>query len=246
MARVVASIEARMRSSRLPGKVLADICGEPVLARIVARLRNCERLDDVVVATTDSVEDDPIAAWAQAASVPIYRGSERDVLNRVVEAHRGMTSDIIVEVCGDTPLLDPQVIDMAIDTFFANDCDVVSNTCRLSFPQGVDAQVFRFTDLATVERSIDDPAVREHVSLYFYENPQRFRLYHLMAPPCWRGAQYRFQLDYHEDLEFITAVYRDLLPRHGPLFSTGDVLALLARQPALAAINRHCEEKPVR
>jgi spore coat polysaccharide biosynthesis protein SpsF len=157
-----------------------------------------------------------------------------------------MQSDVVVEVCGDTPLLDPHVIDMAIATFFANDCDVVSNTRHLSFPQGVDAQIFRRADLEEVEHTVKDPAVREHVSLFFYEHPERYRIVHLMAPPCWQGPQLRFQVDYREDLEFVRAIYGRLEPALGTAFATGDILELLRREPHLAEINSHCQEKPVR
>lgn len=244
--RVVASIEARMASSRLPKKVLSDIHGAPVLARIVNRLRRCRSLDAIVVATSVNALDDDIAAWAAKSEVACYRGSEDDVLGRVVEAHRFMETDVIVEVCGDTPLVDPEVIDWAVDTFCANECDVVSNTWKLSFPQGVDAQVFRRTALEEVSKRVDDPAIREHVSLYFYEHPEVYRIVHLMAPARWAGSQYRFQLDYAEDHQFISQVYAHLEAEYGEHFGTEEVLSLLRRQPAIAEINRSCEERSAR
>src|SRR2546422_5615394 len=143
MPRVVASIEARMRSSRLPGKVLADIGGTPAIARLMTRLRRARLVDGIVLATTTHASDDPLVAWATASGVDLFRGSEDDVLLRVVEAHRMMRSDVIVEVTGDCPLLDPEVIDLGVETFLANDCDVVTNVITSSFPQGVDVQVFR-------------------------------------------------------------------------------------------------------
>jgi spore coat polysaccharide biosynthesis protein SpsF len=246
MPRVVASIEARMASSRLPGKVLSDIHGAPVLARIVNRLQRCQTLDAIVVATSINELDDEIAAWAAKADVTCYRGSEADVLRRVVEAHRFMDSDIIVEVSGDTPLIDPEVIDLGVETFRANECDVVSNTWKLSFPQGIDAQVFRRSTLEEVEQSVDDPAIREHVSLYFYEHPEIYRIVHMMAPARWHGSQYRFQLDYAEDHQFISEVYARLEAEYGEFFGTEQILELLRRQPAIAEINRCCEERSAR
>ena len=235
-----------MGASRLPGKVLADIHGWPALGRLVRRLRRSQRVDDIVVATSQNPQDDPVASWAAQEGVACHRGSEDDVLARVVGAQRQMHSDIVVEVCGDTPLIDPEVIDMAVDTFFANDCDVVSNTAKLSFPQGIDAQVFRLRDLEEVADTVQDAAVREHVSLHFYEHPERYRIVHLAAPPRWAGAQYRFQLDYPEDLQFIRAVYGHLEPTHGEGFGTGEILDLLRQLPQLATINRDCVEKPAR
>jgi spore coat polysaccharide biosynthesis protein SpsF len=246
MSRVVASIEARMGSSRLPGKVLADIHGQPALSRLLARLRMCDVLDDIVLATSTASEDDALAAWARENGVAVHRGSELDVLERVVGAHRALDSDVIVEVTGDCPLLDPEVITLGVETFLANDCDVVTNARVPSYPAGADVQVFRRADLEHVADTISDPAVREHVSLYFYENPEQYRIIHLIAPPSWRAPNQRLQLDYEEDLQFIRAVYARLEPRYGHAFTVPRILELLASDPELRAINAHCTEKAVR
>ncbi|GAO78932.1 cytidylyltransferase domain-containing protein [Sphingopyxis sp. C-1] len=244
--RIVASIEARMGSSRLPGKVLMDIHGKPALARLVDRLRQCRRIDDIVVATSTGKGDDLIQDWAQSYNVPVYRGSEDDVLQRVVDAHRYMGSDIVVEITGDCPLLDPETVDLAIETFLANDCDVAANVRIPSYPQGTDVQVFRTKDLEKVAATIDDLAVREHVSLYFYENPSLYRILHMLAPRSGQAPDLRLQLDYPEDIEFIRRVYEQLEPVHGPFFGTGAILDLVAQAPDLAAINAHCIEKTAR
>jgi len=244
--RIVASIEARMRSARLPGKVLADIEGKPSIERLVDRLSRARRLDAIVLATTTSSADDPLAAWAGSRGLACHRGSENDVLQRVVEAHRGMGTDIIVEVTGDCPLLDPDVIDLGIETFFANDCDVCCNVVKPCYPQGVDVQVFRFDALADVDSRVTDPAVREHVSLHFYEHPAQYRIGHLMAPHRYHGPNRRFQLDYPEDLAFIRAVYGALGPNYGDRFGTPEILELLAARPDIAALNASMVEKAVR
>jgi spore coat polysaccharide biosynthesis protein SpsF len=246
VTRVVASIEARMGSSRLPGKSLADVLGRPALSRLLARLRRCARLDGIVLATSTAPQDDALAAWAETEGVPCYRGSEDDVLLRVVEAQRSQRADIVVEVTGDCTLLDPELVDLGIETFFGNACDVVANVREPSFPLGADVQVFRLADLEEVERTIRDPAVREHVSLYFYEHPERYRIVHLFAPARWRGPEVRLQLDYPEDLQFIRAVYERLLPRFGEAFGLEEIMALLREEPALRAINAHCEERATR
>lgn len=244
--RIVASIEARMGSSRLPGKALIDIGGVPALTRLLRRLRACRRLHDIVLATTTSPADDALVDWARANGLAFYRGSEDDVLLRVVEAQRQMNSDLVVEVTGDCPLLDPQVIDLGVDTFVANLCDVVTNARLPSYPQGADVQVFRLADLEQVARTIDDPAVREHVSLYFYENPDLYRIIHLIAPRSWEDPGQRYQLDYEDDLRFIREVYRRLEPLHGDAFGIPEIAALLRAEPALRAINANCVEKPTR
>lgn len=244
--RVVASIEARMSASRLPGKVLMDVAGAPALERLVRRLTRAESIDAIVLATTTNPADDALAAWAEERRLPCYRGSEDDVLDRVVEAQRMMGSELIVEICGDTPLLDPRVIDAAVARFLDGDVDVVSNTANLTWPQGIDAQVFRFDDLEKVARTQTEPAVREHVSLYFYEHPEVYRIHHLAAPAEETAPHIRLQLDYAEDLDLIRAIYARLEPRFGDGFSVRDILDLLAAEPDLAAINAHCQEKAIR
>ncbi|MCL9683568.1 cytidylyltransferase domain-containing protein [Legionella maioricensis] len=246
MPKVVASIEARMGSSRLPGKVLTDIGGVPALTRLIRRLRQCKALDDVVLATTTSSKDDELVAWAQTNNVPVFRGSEEDVLARVVGAHQMMGSDVVVEVTGDCPLLDSTVIDLGIETYFANDCDVVTNARVASYPQGADVQVFQLKALSDVATTVWDAAVREHVSLYFYENPDKYKIIHLIAPQMWKAENLRLQLDYPEDLKFIRAVYSRLEPQYGDSFGIHEILNLLKQDPALREINAHCVEKAVR
>ena len=246
MSRVVASIEARMGSSRLPGKVLMDVGGVPAIERVVRRLALCRRIHDVVLATTTSAADDALDAWARSRGLAVYRGSEDDVLDRVVRAQRSMRSDIAVEVTGDCTLLDPEVIDLGVDTFFANTCDVVTNARVPSWPQGADVQVFRLDDLAHVAATVDDPAVREHVSLYFYENPDRYRIIHLLAPASLQAPEQRLQLDYPEDLRFIREVYRRLEPEYGDRFGVREILELLRRNADIARLNASCIEKAVR
>ena len=244
--RIVASIEARMGSSRLPGKVLMDVAGRPALTRLLNRLRQCKFLDDVVLATSVASADDALEDWANSEGVPVFRGSEEDVLERVVGAQSFMESDVVVEVTGDCTLIDPDVIDMGIETFLANECDVVNNFHVPSYPEGIDVQVFRLADLAHVANTVDDPAVREHVSLFFYENPDLYQIITLMAPAKWRGEGLRFQLDYPEDSAFISEVYRRLEPEHGPCFGLDEIMELLRATPTLREINAHCVEKAVR
>ena len=244
--KVVASIEARMGSSRLPGKVLADICGRPALGRLVDRLRKCRMIDDIVLATSISPIDHVLEEWARSEGLAVYRGSEDDVLHRVVGAHRFMGTDVVVEVTGDCPLLDPDVIDLGVETFFANDCEVVTNARVPSYPQGADVQVFELEALADVAARISDPAVREHVSLYFYEKPSDYRIIHLIADRSRYSPELRLQLDYAEDLTFIREVYTHLLPLHGDSFGVREILQLLVREPHLSRINACCTEKPLR
>lgn len=245
--RVVASIEARMGSSRLPGKVLMDLHGKPVLRRLVDRLRMCRRLDDIVVATSVNASDDVLAEWCAANGVSCFRGSEDDVLERVVAAQQSRDADLVVEITGDCPLTDPEIVDLGIETFLAHDVDVVSNCGTvLTWPMGQYVQVFPLRLLAQVNEQIADAAVHEHVSLHFYENPGRYRIINLIAPARWREPRWRMQLDYPEDLRFQNEVYRRLEPVHGEGFGIEPVMALLREHPEIAAINIDCEERAAR
>lgn len=245
--RIVASIEARMGSTRLPGKVLMDIHGRPALQRLIDRLRMCRTLDDIVVATSTATGDNVLAQWCADNGVACFRGSENDVLNRVVEAHRFMRSDLVVEITGDCPLTDPDIVDLGVETFLAHSADVVSNCGRiLTWPMGQYVQVFPLALLAAVDREVGDPAVHEHVSLYFYEHPEKYKLLDLLAPRRWQETDWRMQLDYREDLHFLNAVYARLEPLYGEGFGIEEVVALLRREPELLAINRHCQETPAR
>jgi spore coat polysaccharide biosynthesis protein SpsF len=236
-----------MSSSRLPGKVLMDVCGKPALTRLLERLRAVPNVDDVVLATTDKAADDPLAAWAAKAGVLCYRGSEDDVLDRVVQAQRHAGGEVVVEVTGDCTLLCPDVIELGVETFFANACDVVSNCGAVqTWPQGADVQVFPFERLREVAETVNDTAVREHVSLYFYEQPKRYRIHYMVAPPAWREPGWRWQLDYPEDLAFIRQVYAALEPRLGPVFGIADIVSFLRANPQVVAVNAHCVEKAAR
>lgn len=246
MPRIIASIEARMGSSRFPGKVLSDVNGQPALTRLVRRLRRARRLDGIVLATTVSRRDDALEQWAAVEGVAVHRGSEEDVLQRVVDAQRSQRSDVVVEITGDCILLDAELIDLGVATFLENDCDVAANVRKLSFPMGMDFQVFRWSALDEVARTIRDPAVREHVSLYFYEHPERYRILHVFAPARWHAPDYRFQLDYPADHRFINEVYRRLEPEYGDAFGIEEIMALLRKEPSLVDINRHCVEKAPR
>jgi spore coat polysaccharide biosynthesis protein SpsF len=230
----------------LPGKVLADVGGRPALLRLLERLKRASSLNGIIVATTVEKEDDDLVRVVEAAGFLCFRGSEEDVLARIVGAHRTMGTDLIVEITGDCILVDPDVVDLGVQTFLENDVDAVTNVVKPQFPQGVDVQVFPFDALAEVEATVTDPAVREHVSLYFYEHTTRYRILHLVAPKPYFSPNQRLQLDYPEDLKLIREVYRRLEPRYGTNFGTLEILQLFAAEPALADINRHCIEKPVR
>ncbi len=243
--RIVATIEARMSSSRLPGKVLLPLAGKPSLERLVERARRSKHIDEVVVATTVSDKDQAVVDWAQKAGVAVFRGSEEDVLLRVLEAARAYRGDVIVELTGDCPLIDPGMIDELIEFYRNSDCDYVSNILIRSFPRGWDTQVFSTELLAEVDRSTQDPADRENVSLYIYEKLGRFKLGCITAPPELYGPDIRICTDQRDDYEVIAAIY-DALYHKDPAFSAKDIMRFLKDHPEIATKNSHIQQKKVR
>jgi spore coat polysaccharide biosynthesis protein SpsF len=229
-----------MGSSRFPGKVLAEVAGRPALAWVVERVRRARLIDDIVLATSIAPADDVLEEWGNAMGLAVHRGSEDDVLQRVVDAQSAVNSEVVVEVTGDCILLDPDLLDVGVRTFVENDCDVVSTTWKTSYPNGINVQVYGLDDLAEVAATIFDPPVREHVSLYFYEHPERYRAIHLFAPRRCHAPELRLSLDYPEDHQLICAVYERLLPRYGEDFGAEEIVRLLREEePALAQINAH-------
>lgn len=240
----VATIEARMTSSRLPGKVLAPLGGRPALEVMVERLRKIERLDQIVIATTVNATDDPLQSLAERLGVGIWRGSEDDVLQRVLDAARAYEADVIVEFTGDCPLIDPEIAAQVIDTYQRAKVDYVSNVMTRSYPMGMETQVFARSILEDVARRTQDAHDHEHVSLYIYRNPQLYSLHNVAAPEALTRPDLRLTLDTKEDLAVIAAVYEALASK-SPVFSLAEMLAFLDANPAIAAINSAIQHRHV-
>jgi spore coat polysaccharide biosynthesis protein SpsF len=244
MGRVVCTIQARMTSTRLPGKVLLPALGRPLLDHMIERLRLARRIDDIVIATTEDPSSDPIEALGRELGVGVFRGSEDDVLSRVLGAARAADAELIVETTGDCPLIDPAVVDLVIERFLEGGVDYCSNVLKRTYPRGFDTQVFPAEVLARVERLTEDPADREHVSLYIYEHPERFRLRNVeSAHP--ESADLRLTVDTPEDYELIRTVFEALYPQN-PAFGLEEILALMDARPELRELNRHIDQKPAR
>ncbi len=236
MTRTVATIEARMNSSRLPGKVLAPVRDKPCLELMIERLRRVPSLDGIVVATTTAPGDDAIADLAHRLGVACCRGSEDDVLERVRTAAHTHDIDVIVELTGDCPLIDPDVVETVIATYRRVQPDYCANIVERSYPIGMDTQVFSRAVLDDVARRTDDPADREHVSLFIYTNPQIYRLHNVHAPAEVSRPELRLTLDTPEDLAVIRAIFDALYPAN-PDFGLSEIMALLDAHPHIAALN---------
>ncbi|MEQ8194799.1 MAG: glycosyltransferase family protein [Rhodospirillales bacterium] len=239
------TIQARMGSSRLPGKVLKDAVGKPMLELMIERLKRVPGADKIIVATTVKPADDPIVELAQRVGVNFYRGSEDDVLSRVLEAAQTHNVDVIVETTGDCPLIDPGVIQKIIDTYNATGADYVSNVIERSYPIGMDTQVFATDILADVAERTNDPQDHEHVSLFIYHHPEIYRLKNVTAPKNLTAPDWRLTLDTPEDYEMIRKVFEALYPDN-PAFTLADMFKLFKKRPELLEINSHVQHNWIR
>ena len=235
--RVGIIVESRLSSRRLPGKALRDLAGAPMLARLIERLKRVRLADTICLATSDRPEDAALESLAGERGVACYSGSLDDVLARVLGAADSVAADIIVGITGDCPLADPRIIDQAIARYRIGGADYVANMLdRLSYPIGLDVQVYSRGLLAAVDALCTDPTKRAHVTPYIYLNGERFRLLGLEAPPALERPHYRLCVDEAVDLEVIGEIYRALAPGN-PDFGLAEVVAFLDANPALAGRN---------
>ncbi|MEO8665773.1 MAG: glycosyltransferase family protein [Ignavibacteria bacterium] len=251
--KVVASIEARMTSTRLPGKVLKDIGGKPALQILIERLSRSKRIDEIIIACTINKEDDKIEELGKKLGIHTFRGSEDEVLNRVVDAVESVNGDIIVEITGDCPLMDPEVVDSVIAEYYDNypkydyvtNIGYVGNEVR-KIPIGMDVRVFSYKDLKEISEITDDPEDREHVSLYFFrKGKDKYKLRNVSTPDKWkRDYDPRLCLDTNEDLEVITKIYTALV-KDKQDFNLEDILNFLDRNREILEINSEVVQKTV-
>ncbi|MFO7975140.1 MAG: glycosyltransferase family protein [Candidatus Hydrogenedentota bacterium] len=243
MSRVVGIVQARMGSTRLPGKVLADIAGKPMLGRVIERLGHAGSVDEVVIATTPNDRDRPIAEMAARCGCRCYKGDEEDVLARYLRAAEESDADIIVRVTSDCPLIDPAQVDETVSLYFHENADYAANGCiAYLLPRGSEVEVFAAAALRGIEPQATKRYERVHVTPYFYRHPEKFRIAFLEAQGPYRRPDLRVCVDTQEDLDLVRAVY-ERLDRGSNDFSILDVIKLLDSKPRLKALNAHIHQK---
>lgn len=235
----VAIIQARMGSTRLPGKVMKDLNGATMLERVVNRTRRATSLSGLMVATSTEASDHPVVDLCRRLGVSCFRGSEADVLDRYYQAAQMAGADNIVRITSDCPLIDPSIIDKTVGEFQARKPDYASNTLQRRYPRGLDTEVFTMAGLEQCWREANEEHQRVHVTPYFYQHPELFRLHPVIGEQDF--SMHRWTVDTPEDMQFVRAIYSRLGPRDE--FGWKDVLALLKREPALAAINQSISQK---
>lgn len=244
--KINAIVASRMTSSRLPGKILMDLAGKPALVQLIRRLKRSKYLSDIVIATTINQDDDVVVEVAKKENVKYFRGSENDVLLRTVQAAEATDTEYIVQITSDCPLIDAETIDCAIEHMLKNSyVDYVSNRMIRTYPIGFDTEVFRTKELRSVEQNISDAAVREHVSLYFYEHPELYHLSNVEAPLFLRHPEYRLTLDTKEDYQLIQSIYNGLYPEKEN-FNLYDIIRFLEKNKNLSEINKDIIQKKAR
>ncbi|MCG8400154.1 MAG: glycosyltransferase family protein [Firmicutes bacterium] len=248
MAKVVAIIQARMDSTRLPGKVARLLVGKPLLAHIIARVKRTAEINEIVVATTTRASDDRVAEIARQEGIGLYRGSESDVLSRYLAAGQQFNADIVARITGDCPLIDPVTIDRAIKSFSEAQVDYLRlDLDEAGYPRGLDVEVFyyqtliRAAELIKKEGFQDDKPYREHVTLYIYHHPEKFRIFWL-NPPGMLARNYRLCVDEALDFQLIEEIYKNLY-RAGDIIDINTAIDFLDHNPTLGALNQSVEQK---
>lgn len=239
---VAAVIQARMTSTRLPGKVLLPAAGREMLAHQIDRVRRAATVEAICIATTVNATDDPVAALAEREGVAVFRGSEPDVLDRFVRAAGHVGATVAVRLTGDCPLTDPALIDAVVELFRTSvpPVDYATNSFPRTWPIGLDVEVASMEALRTATAEADDPYDREHVMPFLYRQPERFRIASHVAPADLSG--YRLTLDERSDYELIVRVLEALLPVD-PAFGWREVVALLDAHPEWRALNAGVGQK---
>jgi spore coat polysaccharide biosynthesis protein SpsF len=230
----LAIIQARMASTRLPGKVMMEIIEKPILYWVFERVRRAELVDRVVVGTSVNELDDEIEEFCLANDIEVRRGDEDDVLNRFYEIVKELQPSLIVRITADCPLVDPEVIDGVIDGMGIEGMEYCSNVIRRTYPRGLDTEVFTYEVLERVWKSAKLPYEREHVTPYIYNNPDNFMLFNFNYDHNF--TQIRLTVDEEKDLELVRCIYEELY-KEGEIFTYEDVLNLLKEKPHLIEMN---------
>ena len=238
-------IQARMGSTRLPGKIMKDLAGHPVLWHVVERCRKSKKANQVIVATTANPEDDLVEQWCRGNKVPYYRGSSENVLERYYQTAKKYGADAVVRITSDCPLIDPQVIDWNIEAFQKEGCDYLSNfdPGSRTFPIGLETEVFPFSVLEKAYQNASEEYEKEHVTPYIWENKRgEFSIGNKVIAPFEYRRTYRIGLDYPEDFLVLERIYKKFYAE-GNIIHIPKVLEFLDGHPEIVAINAHCKQK---
>jgi len=240
--RIEIYVQARMGSTRLSGKVMMPILGKPLLEFLIERLKQVKEADAIAILTTTQPADDVIVMYCQKVGILCYRGPEDDVLGRYYQVAAERKPDAVVRITADCPLIDPDVVDLAISTF--RQCypavDYVSNCLEHTFPRGLDVEVFSYQALEEAYFKARKTSEREHVTSYINSRPEHFKLKNIAGSQ--NLSHYRLTVDTIEDFTLIRLIFENLWPNHRN-FRLNDILALMKKNPEWFQINSHIKQK---
>lgn len=235
---IVGILQARISSTRLPGKVIKMLHGRPMIIRQLERIDRCQMIEKTIVATSDNREDDILAHIVDEEGVPCYRGSLENVLERVYKAAMIYRPDHVVRLTGDCPLIDPNVVDLTIKQHLKQDNDYTANCIDPTYPDGLDVEVMTYSALEKAAQNAKLPSELEHVTLYFRNNEIKFKIGHVRLTEDL--SHLRWTVDEPEDFEFVEVVFNRLFSAN-PQFTMNDILQLLQNEPELKLINHGLE-----
>lgn len=239
---IIAIIEARMASTRLPGKVLLTAADKSMLSHLILRLRKVSKISRIVIATSLEFDDRKIELVAEAEGVGVFRGDHLDVLKRVTDAAEAFGATSVLSVTADCPIIDPSIVQRVVDEYVEGDFDLVSNGIVRSYPDGMDASVVSLSALQEADAEAGDPLDREHVLRYIYKRPEVFSIEHVQAPEHLHWPELGLTLDEPADYDLLNALIEHLYPLN-EAFSCQDVINFLQEKPGLIAINSSVPRK---
>lgn len=242
MVNIVCIIQARMGSTRLPGKVLKKISGKTILYYVVERIKKSKLIDGIVIATTTNSNDDVIVKEAENLKVDYFRGSEDDVLSRYYFASKKFNADIIIRITSDCPLIDPTIIDTVIIKHIESKADYTANTIERTYPRGFDVEIFNMNILNETYKNATEKYQREHVTLYILENSEKYKLINVKAEGKLNRPDIRVTIDKKEDYKLISKILKHFKNID---FGIEDVIDLLNEKPELLEINKDIKQKDV-
>lgn len=244
--KVAAIIQARLGSTRLPGKIFKGISGKPMLWHIVNRLFHSNLIDAIIVATTNLPEDDKVQEFCEMNNILFYRGSSEDVLSRYYEAAAKFKADLIIRITSDCPVIDPLIIDNMLEYFFEEnqsiELDYLSNVHPRTFPRGLDTEIFSFNSLTIAHNEATQQYEREHVTPYIYNHPEKFRIKNFVNEKDY--SFHRWTVDTQKDFLLIDEIYKTLYTKK-KLFLFKDILNLFEKRPDLININQNVQQKKI-
>lgn len=242
--KIVAIIQARQGSTRLPGKVMMEVFGKPLIGHLIERVARAKYIQEIVIATTLLPIDDVIGSYCQKNRVSCFRGSEGDVLGRYFEAAKMSGADAIVRITGDCPLMDPEVVDEVVERYLEAypKIDYAANILQRTYPRGMDVEVFSYKVLTNLAETVNSAVEREHVTLHITHNPQLFSRISVVNSDD--QSHYRLTVDTKEDFELVKKLIEALYPAESN-FTLKRIVEMLNQHPDWEKINAHIEQKKV-